>query len=203
MFPSCCLHCSVFLRQAQTATDTSSFHHSFNPPSRGGEKNNQSWQEIKHTAAAATGEQWQKQEIGRKFDWRHVTCGCQIFSLPSPKKSIHVIPVAPQPFQCSWKFESHDHGRKHAAPPPTGVLDIEQTEFEILWDFSLPVEGRKWKWKFKTDSKGLSSCPQRKPQWGGWQMGRLSGCYRTRKMTLQSYLLVSPGSAGLFAYRGV
>lgn len=34
-------------------------------------------------------------------------------------------------------------------------------------------------------------------------MGRLSGCYRTRKMTLQIYLLVSSGSAGLFAYRGV
>lgn len=73
----------------------------------------------------------------------------------------------------------------------------------LLVRFQSACWGGEWKWKFKTDSKGLSSCPQCKPQPGGWQMGRLSGCYRTRKMTLQIYLLVSPGSAGLFAYRGV
>lgn len=101
------------------------------------------------------------------------------------------------------KVMTTDANMQHPPPPPPGVLDLEQTEFEILWDFRLPVEWWKWKWKFKTDSKGLSSCPQRKPQSGGWQMGCLSGCYRTRKMTLQIYLLVSSGSAGLFAYRGV
>lgn len=129
MFPSCCLHCSVFLRQAQRVTEASSFHHSFNPPSRGGEKNDQSWQEIKHTAAAATMTKTRDRArvwlatcdlrlpdfqftLSKKIYTRHPCCSTTILVFMQIPKSW------PQTQTCS-------------TPPPPPPL----------CDFSLPVEG--------------------------------------------------------------